>query len=285
MASEVGVLDIAPENVLFKGRLQPGRMFLVDTQEGRIVSDEEIKQRIVTERPYRQWLDANLLKLSELAEGERLAEADHQTMIQRQLAFGYTFEDLRILMAPMAKQAVEAIGSMGTDTPLAVLSGKPQPLYNYFQQLFAQVTNPPIDSIREEIVTSAVTTLGTEGNVLEPTPQSCHQIELPTPILTNGGVGKAAAHRPARLQVRHPAHAVPVRRRRAGAGAGDGRVVRAGRSGDQERQQYFDPVRPGRRQGAGADPGAAGMRGPAPPPHPGRDAHPRRPRAGNGRAA
>ena len=190
MASEVGVLDIAPENVLSKGRLQPGRMFLVDTRQGRIISDEEIKQQIVTEHPYRQWLDANLLKLSDLAEGERLVEADHQTMIQRQQAFGYTFEDLRILMAPMAKQGVEAIGSMGTDTPLAVLSGKPQPLYNYFQQLFAQVTNPPIDSIREEIVTSAVTTLGTEGNVLEPTPRSCHQIELPTPILTNEELAK-----------------------------------------------------------------------------------------------
>ena len=190
MASEVGVLDIAPEDILSKGRLQPGRMFLVDTREGRIVSDEEIKQGIVTEHPYRQWLNDNLLKLGELPEAEQLPEADHATVLQRQQAFGYTFEDLRILMSPMAKQGVEAVGSMGTDTPLAVLSGKPQPLYNYFQQLFAQVTNPPIDSIREEIVTSSVTTIGTEGNLLQPTPASCHQIELPTPILTNEELAK-----------------------------------------------------------------------------------------------
>ena len=190
MASEVGVLDIAPERVLSKGRLQPGRLFLVDTREGRIISDEEIKKRIVTEHPYRQWLDENLLKLNELPNAEHLPEPDHQTVLQRQQAFGYTFEDLRILMAPMARQAVEAVGSMGTDTPLAVLSGKPQPLYNYFQQLFAQVTNPPIDSIREEIVTSAITTIGTESNLLEPTPKSCHQIELKSPILTNEELAK-----------------------------------------------------------------------------------------------
>ena len=190
MASEVGVLDIAPENVLVKGRLQPGRMFLVDTREGRIVADEEIKDRIAGERPYRQWLDENLLTLEALPEAESLPEPDHDTVLQRQLAFGYTFEDLRILMAPMAKMGIEAMGSMGTDTPLAVLSDKPQPLYNYFQQLFAQVTNPPIDAIREEIVTSAITTLGTEGNVLEATPRSCHLIELKTPILTNEELAK-----------------------------------------------------------------------------------------------
>jgi glutamate synthase (ferredoxin) len=190
MASEVGVLDIAPENVLFKGRLQPGRMFLVDTREGRIVADEEIKERIVHEHPYRQWLDENLLKLDELPDAGRLPEPNHDTVLQRQLAFGYTFEDLRILMTPMAKLGIEAMGSMGTDTPLAVLSDKPQPLYNYFQQLFAQVTNPPIDAIREEIVTSAITTLGTEGNVLEARPESCHLIELKSPILTNEELAK-----------------------------------------------------------------------------------------------
>jgi glutamate synthase domain-containing protein 2/glutamate synthase domain-containing protein 1/glutamate synthase domain-containing protein 3 len=190
MASEVGVLDIAPEDVLLKGRLQPGRMFLVDTREGRIVADEEIKQRIVTEHPYRQWLDENMLHLETLPEAEHLPEANHETVLQRQQAFGYTFEDLRILMTPMAKLGIEAMGSMGTDTPLAVLSDKPQPLYNYFQQLFAQVTNPPIDAIREEIVTSAITRTGTEGNVLEARPESCHQIELKTPILTNEELAK-----------------------------------------------------------------------------------------------
>jgi glutamate synthase (ferredoxin) len=185
MASEVGVLDIAPENILQKGRLQPGRMFLVDTEQGRIVADEEIKTKIATEHPYRQWLDKYMLELAKVPDAEHLAEPSHETVIQRQQAFGYTFEDLRIIMAPMARDGVEAIGSMGTDTPLAVLSDKPQLLYNYFKQLFAQVTNPPIDCIREELVTSAETTIGTEGNLLEPKPESCHLIELKTPILTN----------------------------------------------------------------------------------------------------
>src|SRR5580765_7102969 len=155
MASEVGVLDVPPDRVLHKGRLQPGRMFLIDTQAGKIVADEEIKQRIVTEHPYRQWLDTYMLELGKLPGFADLPEPDHNTVLQRQQAFGYTFEDLRILMAPMAQTGVEAIGSMGTDTPLAVLSDKPQSLFNYFKQLFAQVTNPPIDCIREEIVTSA----------------------------------------------------------------------------------------------------------------------------------
>ncbi|MDQ2798960.1 MAG: glutamate synthase large subunit, partial [Armatimonadota bacterium] len=185
MASEVGVLDIAPEQIVHKGRLQPGRMFLIDTEQGRILPDEEIKNAVAMEQPYRQWLNENLVKLASLPDAERLPEASHDTVIQRQLAFGYTFEDLRILMAPMAQIGVEAMGSMGTDTPIAVLSDKPQTLYNYFQQLFAQVTNPPIDSVREEIVTSTVVTLGSEGNLLDPTPESCRKIELETPILTN----------------------------------------------------------------------------------------------------
>ena len=185
MASEVGVLDIPADRIISKGRLQPGRMFLVDTEEGRIVADEEIKQKIVTEHPYRQWLDKYMLELANVPDGPDLPEASLETVLQRQQAFGYTFEDLRIVMAPMARDGVEAVGSMGTDTPLAVLSDKPQSLYNYFKQLFAQVTNPPIDCIREEIVTSAETTIGSERNLLNPLPESCHLIELKSPILTN----------------------------------------------------------------------------------------------------
>jgi glutamate synthase (ferredoxin) len=184
MASEVGVLDIPAERVLKKGRLQPGRMFLIDTEQGRIVADEEIKQKISTERPYRLWLDQHLLKLEDLP-AQPVHEPDHKTVVRRQQAFGYTFEDLRIVMLPMARDGVQPLGSMGTDTPLAVLSNKPQLLYSYFKQLFAQVTNPPIDSIREEIITSSATALGPERNLIEPEPESCRQIRIKSPIMTN----------------------------------------------------------------------------------------------------
>jgi len=185
MASEVGVLDIAPERVLHKGRLQPGRMFLVDTALGRIVADEEIKEAICKSQPYRQWINENMVELDKLPDAPHLPEPDHDTVLHRQSAFGYTFEDLRMLMVPMARDGVEAVGSMGTDTPIAVLSQKPHLLYNYFKQLFAQVTNPPIDCIREEIVTSAETTIGSERNLLNPQPESCRLIELKQPILSN----------------------------------------------------------------------------------------------------
>ncbi len=185
MASEAGVLDIAPENILQKGRLQPGRMFLVDTEQGRIVADEEIKDSIARAHPYRQWLNQHMIELGALPDPGKLPLPDHDTVLQRQQAFGYTFEDLRLLMVPMARDGVEAVGSMGTDTPLAVLSDKQQSLFGYFKQLFAQVTNPPIDCIREEIVTSAETTIGSEKNLLNPVPESCHLIELKSPILTN----------------------------------------------------------------------------------------------------
>ena len=190
MASEVGVLELAPERVLSKGRLQPGRMFLVDTEQGRIVADEEIKEGIAKEQPYQEWLDANLIKIGDLPDPTDVPTTTHETVLQRQQAFGYTFEDLRILMAPMARNGIEAIGSMGTDTPLAVLSDKPQSLFNYFQQRFAQVTNPPIDCIREEIVTSAAMTIGTERNLLEPGPENCHLIALDSPLLTNDDLAK-----------------------------------------------------------------------------------------------
>jgi len=185
MASEAGVLDIPPADILTKGRLQPGRMFLVDTVQGRIVDDEEIKQTVANERPYRQWLDEHLVHLDDLPAAPEVPAPDHDTLQQRQAAFGYTFEDQRLLLTPMARDGVEAVGSMGNDTPLAALSGRPRLLYDYFKQLFAQVTNPPIDCIREEIITAAEVWLGSEGNLLEPQPADCRRVELPGPVLTN----------------------------------------------------------------------------------------------------
>ncbi|MEL6231207.1 MAG: glutamate synthase large subunit [Cyanobacteria bacterium J06627_3] len=190
MASEAGVLPVEPDQVLEKGRLQPGRMFLVDMAAGRIVGDEEVKSEIVNAQPYRQWLDQHQLTLSTLAPKTPRAEVSGGSLRQRQMAFGYTFEELRMLLTPMAQNGVEAIGSMGTDTPLAVLSDKPKLLYDYFQQLFAQVTNPPIDSIREAIITSAVTTVGSERNLLDPQPESCRLIQLKTPVIGNDELAK-----------------------------------------------------------------------------------------------
>jgi glutamate synthase (ferredoxin) len=185
MASEVGVLEVPADQVAQKGRLQPGRMFLIDTEEGRIISDEEIKGKITTERPYRLWLKEHLVHLDDLPPAPTLPEPDAKTLLQRQIAFGYTYEDQRILLTPMACDGVEAVGSMGNDAALAVLSNKPRLLYDYFKQLFAQVTNPPIDCIREEIITSAETRLGSEGNLLNPQPSACRRVELEWPILTN----------------------------------------------------------------------------------------------------
>jgi glutamate synthase domain-containing protein 2/glutamate synthase domain-containing protein 1/glutamate synthase domain-containing protein 3 len=197
MASEAGVLDIPPCEIESKGRLRPGRMFLVDTSQGRIISDEEIKHELASRHPYRQWLSANQLTLDSLPKpapqnGEEAKANGHLTnghladsLLSLQRSFGYTLEDLRIILAPMATDAQEPIGSMGNDTPLAVLSDRPQLLYNYFKQLFAQVTNPPLDAIREEIVTSLVTTIGSEGNLLAETPEQCRLLRLEQPILTN----------------------------------------------------------------------------------------------------
>ena len=187
MASEVGVIEVPPERILEKGRLRPGRMLLIDTTKGRIITDSELKQQLAAAHPYREWLDRYLVKLSDLkavAENE-LPRFDHDTLLERQKAFGYTYEDLRLTMVPMAQDSIEPTGAMGTDIPLAVLSDQPQLLYNYFKQLFAQVTNPPIDAIREEIVTGAETYLGSEGDILNPRPESCRQLKLEIPILTN----------------------------------------------------------------------------------------------------
>lgn len=185
MASEAGVLPVPADRVLRKGRLQPGRMFLVDTGEGRIVADEELKKRYAGAHPYRTWLNEHHVLLEDLPEPANATVPDHRKILQRQQAFGYTFEDLRFILGPMANDGVQPLGSMGTDTPLAVLSNKPQLLYNYFKQLFAQVTNPPIDPIREEIITSTETMVGGRGGLLNPAPESCKLIKLKHPILTN----------------------------------------------------------------------------------------------------
>jgi glutamate synthase domain-containing protein 2/glutamate synthase domain-containing protein 1/glutamate synthase domain-containing protein 3 len=185
MASEVGALPVAPENVARKWRLQPGKIFLVDTIKGRIIDDREIKQELVDRRPWRRWLDENMIELDALPEPSHVHDPDHDTLRVRQHAFGYTVEDLKMIVMPMAVTGQEAIGSMGTDTPLACLSDKPQLLYAYFKQLFAQVTNPPLDAIREELVTSLYTYLGREGNLLDETPSAAHLVKLKYPILSN----------------------------------------------------------------------------------------------------
>lgn len=190
MASEVGVLDIPPENVLLKERLHPGRIFLVDTAQGRIVHDEEIKRRYARAHPYKEWLDQHLVPLKDLPAPDSVPEPDHATVLRRQQAFGYTHEDLRLILAPMAQKGEEPIGSMGNDAALAVLSDRPRLLYDYFQQLFAQVTNPPLDAIREELVTQIATPLGAEGNLLEPRPESCRMLWLETPILDNADLAR-----------------------------------------------------------------------------------------------
>ncbi len=189
LASEVGVLDIPQEKVVRKGRLQPGRMFLVDTEEHRIIEDEEIKDELANEHPYDEWLHAGLIKLADVAEREHVIHS-HASVTRRQQIFGYTEEELRVLLTPMANTGAEPIGSMGTDTPVAVLSDRSRLLFDYFAQLFAQVTNPPLDAIREELVTSLNGTIGPEANLLEPTPASCRQVVLPFPVITNDELAK-----------------------------------------------------------------------------------------------
>lgn len=189
LASEVGVLDLDPASIVRKGRLQPGRMFLVDTDEHRIIEDEEIKAELAAEHPYDEWLHAGLIHLDDIPEREHVVHT-HASVTRRQQVFGYTEEQLRVLLTPMANTGAEPIGSMGTDTPIAALSEKPRLLFDYFAQLFAQVTNPPLDAIREELVTSLNGTIGPESNLLDPTPASCRQVVLPFPVISNDDLAK-----------------------------------------------------------------------------------------------
>ncbi len=189
MASEVGVVEVEPERVVHKGRLQPGRMFLVDTTRGRIIPDEEIKESLASAHPYQEWLDEGIAKIYELPPQEH-TRLPHASVVQRQQTFGYTHEELKLVVEPMARTGKEAIGSMGTDTPLAVLSNRPRLLFDYFKQLFAQVTNPPLDAIREELVTAVGNRLGREHNLLDPGPESCRQVVITSPVLSNDEFAK-----------------------------------------------------------------------------------------------
>src|SRR6478672_8784221 len=189
MASEVGVLDVAPEKIVRKGRLEPGRTFLVDTRQGRIIPDDEIKSELASLHPYQEWLEKGLVHLEDLPPQFPLVP-QHSSAVQQQRMFGYTQEDLRLIITPMARNAVESLGSMGTDTPVPVISDRPRMLYEYFKQLFAQVTNPPLDANFEALVTSLNSSIGPEGNLLEPGPDSCRQIVCPSPILTNEELAK-----------------------------------------------------------------------------------------------
>ena len=190
LSSEVGVLEFSPERVKYKGRLQPGRMFLVDTVAGRIVSDDEIKTELASRQPYAEWIKQNQITLEHLPEPTHFHAPSHESIIARQRVFGYTEEDIKIILEPMARNGEEPIGSMGSDTPLACLSDQPQLLFNYFKQLFAQVTNPPIDPIREDLLMSLTSYIGTERNILMETPLNCHTLKLPHPVLTNRDLEK-----------------------------------------------------------------------------------------------
>ncbi|MDQ0944206.1 glutamate synthase large subunit [Streptomyces sp. V1I1] len=189
LSSEVGVLDIDPAKVVRKGRLQPGKMFLVDTAEHRIIEDDEIKSALAAEQPYQEWLEAGEIELEDLPEREHIVHT-HASVTRRQQTFGYTEEELRVILAPMARTSGEPLGSMGTDSPIAALSERPRLLFDYFTQLFAQVTNPPLDAIREELVTSLHSSLGPQGNLLEPTAASCRSVTLPFPVIDNDELAK-----------------------------------------------------------------------------------------------
>ncbi|MFD4134385.1 glutamate synthase large subunit [Streptomyces goshikiensis] len=189
LGSEVGVLDIDPAKVVRKGRLQPGKMFLVDTAQKRIIEDDEIKAELAGAAPYAEWLETGEIELTDLPEREHIVHT-HASVTRRQQTFGYTEEELRVILAPMARTGGEPLGSMGTDSPIAALSARPRLLFDYFTQLFAQVTNPPLDAIREELVTSLLSSLGPQGNLLEPTSASCRSVTLPFPVIDNDELAK-----------------------------------------------------------------------------------------------
>jgi glutamate synthase (NADPH/NADH) large chain len=193
IASEAGVVEFAPEKTSKKGRLQPGNMFLVDTVEGRIITDNEIKSKIARRRPYRRWLEENRIELRGLFDSPKLISSEPEKTLQKMRAFGYTGEELKMILTPMAVNGQEPVGSMGNDTPLAVLSERPKLLFNYFKQLFAQVTNPAIDPLREGLVMSLMTFVGRKRNFLEESPQHCRQLKLPHPILTNEDIERLRA--------------------------------------------------------------------------------------------
>ena len=255
-------------------------MFLVDTAQGRIVADDEIKSALAAEHPYAEWLAREQIHFDELPPRFTLTP-QHASVVTHQRLFGYTTEDLKVLLAPMAQTGYEPIGSMGTDTPIAVLSERPRVLYDYFQQLFAQVTNPPLDAIREELVTSLASTIGPERNLLAPEPDSCNQIVMPRPVLTNEELAKLLYINEDGTQPGWQTFAVdglfPAGAAEPGRGPapGPGRPVRTRRRRHRGRGQGHRAVRPALLARAGADPGAAArQRGPSPS-HPEKDPDPR----------
>jgi len=201
MASESGVVDVPPEKIRQKGRLKPGHMFIVDTGEKRIISDNEIKSKIARQAPYRRWLDENRIELRGMFDIPKLAHSDPESLAQRLRWFGYTREELKMILLPMACNAQEPIGSMGNDAPLAVLSNKPKLLFNYFKQLFAQVTNPPIDPLREGMVMSLMNFVGRKPNILAEAPEHCRQLKLPHPILANEDIERLCTAKRTDLKV------------------------------------------------------------------------------------
>ncbi len=190
MSSETGVIEIKPENVEYHGRLEPGKMFLVDMNQGRIINDEEIKEDIVSKRPYKEWLDKNLVHLRDIPAKKGPIKHEEDDLIKRQVAFGYTEEDLRVIIQPMAQAGKEPIGSMGNDSPIAILSEKPQLIYNYFKQLFAQVTNPPLDGIREKLITDISLTLGSDVNLFEDNEDQCRKLKIQNPVISKHDLDK-----------------------------------------------------------------------------------------------
>jgi glutamate synthase (NADPH/NADH) large chain len=262
LASEAGVLDIDPADVVRKGRLQPGKIFLVDTAKGRIVEDDEIKAELAAEHPYAEWVHAGLIRLEALPAraprgGSGPAESP-DTLVRRQQVFGYTNEELKIILAPMARNGAEPIGSMGTDTPLATLSNRPRQLFDYFKQLFAQVTNPPLDAIREELVTSLQSTFGPEANLLAPGPHSCRRLVLPTPILDNEELAKITHINDANDMAGFAPHVVQGLYDVAGGGAALARRLA------EIRQEVSAAIRDGARILVLSDRGACATRAPIP---------------------
>ena len=270
MASETGVLDVPPGEVKFKGRLQPGRMFLVSLDEGRIIGDEELKQKLAARQPYGEWLADHKLSLDDLPLEAAPPAIAVQEMSRQQQAFGYSVEELRMLTTPMAEHGYEAVGSMGNDAPLAVLSDQDQVLFNYFKQLFAQVTNPPLDAIREDLVTSLAAFIGSERNLFEETPEHCRQLKLHSPIIDNEDMARIKGT-VRRTGAKHR----PVRPLRPGLGrpASQGRprpLAPGGDPGGGRRLRNYRSVRPRRRLRRRAGPQLAGNGGGPPSPDPGR---------------
>src|SRR4051812_26397301 len=270
LASEAGVLDIESSKVVRKGRLAPGRIFLVDTAQGRIVEDDEIKAELAAEHPYAEWLHAGLVRFEELPRRELRGMSEtgagqghsHETLVKRQQIFGYTSEELKIILTPMARNGAEPIGSMGTDTPPAVLSDRSRQLFDYFKQLFAQVTNPPLDAIREELVTSLQSTLGPEANLLAPGPHSCRRLVLPTPILDNEELAKVIHLNDEGDLPGFAPHVVSGLYDVTGGGAGLSH--RLGGNCDEG----SGAIKKGARPPLPSDPGAGAPRAPIPPPRP-----------------